>query len=61
VSSQTQDELQKKVEEVKQDADVQRALQQASATEKIEAPAARTRDKFVLITHLVILIALGAL
>jgi len=58
VSSQSQDELQKKVEEVKQDADVQRALQQATPAEKIEA---RGRDKFVIGTHLVLLIGLGAL
>ena len=34
------DELKRKVEEVKQDADVQRALQQATPTERIMAPAA---------------------
>jgi hypothetical protein len=45
VSSQNQDELQRKVEEVKQDADVQRALQQATATEKTEAPVARARGR----------------
>ena len=39
VSSQNQDELQRKVEEVKQDADVQRALQQATPTEKLELPS----------------------
>ena len=61
MSSQSQDELQKKVEEVKQDADVQRALQQATPTEKSEAPVARARDKFVIGTHLVLLIGLGAL
>jgi len=61
VSSQTQDELQRKVEEVKQDADVQRALQQATPAEKVEAPVARTRDKFWIAMQLVLLIALGAL
>ena len=61
MSSQSQDELQKKVEEVKQDADVQRDLQQATPTEKSETPVARTRDKFVIGTHLVLLIGLGAL
>jgi small-conductance mechanosensitive channel len=61
VSSQTQDELKRKVEEVKQDADVQRALQQASATEKVEAFVARTRDKFWIATQLFLLVALGAL
>jgi small-conductance mechanosensitive channel len=61
VSAQTKDELQRKVEEVKQDADVQRALQQATATEKVEAFVARTRDKFWLAAQLFLLIALGAL
>jgi len=60
VSSQPPDELQKKVEEVKQDADVQRALEQASATEKGEPRVTRTRDKFVIITQFVLLVALGA-
>ena len=54
-------ELERKVEEVKQDADVQRALQQATPAEKSERPAARTRDKFLLGTQLVLLIGLGAL
>ena len=55
------DDLQKKVEEVKQDADVQRALKQASPIERFKGPVARARDKFVIGTHLVLLIALGAL
>ena len=42
--SSQKDELQKKVEELKQDADVQRALKEATPTEK--------RDKFVIGTHL---------
>lgn len=54
-------ELERKVEEVKQDADVQRALQQATPAEKSEGPVARTRDKFLLGTQLVLLIGLGAL
>ena len=54
-------ELEIKVEEVKQDADVQRALQQATLAEKIRGPVARARDKFVIGTHLFLLIALGAL
>lgn len=61
MSSQTQDELQRKVEEVKQDADVQRALQQATAAEKVGAFVARTRDKFWLATQLVLLLVIGAL
>jgi small-conductance mechanosensitive channel len=61
VSSQTQDELQKKVEEVKQDADVQRALEQATPSERSEARGAKGRDKFALVVHLVVLIAIGAL
>ena len=60
MSSQNQDELQRKVEEVKQDADVQRALQQATPTQKLETPLARARDKFWLITQLILLIAIGA-
>lgn len=53
-------ELDEKVEEIKQDVNVQRALKQASPTEKLEGPVARTRDKVVLGTHVVLLIALGA-
>jgi len=60
VSSQPPDELQKKVEEVKQDADVQRALEQASSSEKSETRLARPRDKFVFVSQLVLLVALGA-
>jgi len=63
VSSQppTKDELQRQVDEVKQDADVQRALKQATPAEKkIEAPV-RGRDKFLIGTQLVMLIVLGAL
>ncbi|HJS24642.1 MAG TPA: mechanosensitive ion channel family protein [Pyrinomonadaceae bacterium] len=54
------DDLQKKVEEVKQDADVQRALKQATPAEKRKGPVARARDKFVIGTHLFLLVALGA-
>jgi small-conductance mechanosensitive channel len=61
VNPQNKDELQRKVEEVKQDADVQRALQQATAAEKTEAPLARTRDKFWIAAQLVLLIVIGAL
>lgn len=54
------EDLQKKVDEVKQDADVQRALKQATPIEKRKGPVARARDKFVIGTHLFLLIALGA-
>ena len=60
MSPQTEDELHKKVEEVKQDADVQRALQQATPTERVEAFVARTRDKLWLAAQLFLLVALGA-
>jgi len=56
-----ENELDRKVEEVKQDADVHRALQQASSSEPDESPVARTRDKFFIGTQLVFLIALAAL
>jgi len=60
VNSQPPDELQKKVAEVKQDADVQRALEQANASEKGEPRVTRARDKFVFVTQLILLLALGA-
>ena len=41
-------ELQKKVDVVKQDADVQRALKQATPIEKRKGPVTRARDKFVI-------------
>jgi small-conductance mechanosensitive channel len=55
------DELKTKVEEIKQDEKVQRALQQASPVEKekAEGPSARTSDKLLIGTHIVLLIALG--
>ncbi|HYK21746.1 MAG TPA: mechanosensitive ion channel domain-containing protein [Pyrinomonadaceae bacterium] len=56
-----QNELERKVEEVKQDADVQRELQRTAPAEKGKGPVARTRDKFVIGTHFVFLIALGAI
>lgn len=52
-------ELETSVEEIKKDADVQRALKEATTTEVEEAPAARVRDKVVIGTHLGLLIALG--
>ena len=63
MSSQNKDELQKKVEEVKQDADVQRALQQATPTERIVASVgrARARDKVWLAMQVFLLLVLGAL
>ena len=53
------DELDRKVEEVKQDADVQRALKQATPAERITGPIARARDKFVIGSHLFLLVVLG--
>lgn len=61
MSSQTEDELQRKVEEAKQDADVQRALQQATTTQRVEAFVARRRDKFWLATQLFLLLVLGGM
>jgi small-conductance mechanosensitive channel len=60
VSSQNQEELQRKVEEVKQDADVQHALQQATAAEKTGVRASAS-DILWITTHLTFLIILGAL
>lgn len=54
-----QNELKTKVEEIKQDEDVKRALKQAASVETEEAPAARVRDKLVIGSHLLLLIALG--
>lgn len=63
MSSQNQDELHRKVEEVKQDADVQRALQQATAAEQTEGSKARARgrDKVWIGTQIFLLIVLAAL
>jgi small-conductance mechanosensitive channel len=55
------EELHRKVEEVKQDADVQRALKQATPARESEGPVARARDKFVIGTHLFLLVLIGAL
>ena len=54
-------ELQEQVKEIKKDAKVQRALEQASPAERIERTVARTRDKLLIGTHLVLLVALGVL
>jgi hypothetical protein len=56
-----QNELERKVEEVKQDADVQRELKRTAPAEKGKGPVARGRDKFVIGSHLIFLIALGAI
>ena len=60
MTSKPPDDLQRQVEEVKQDADVQRALKQATPMEERKGPVARARDKFVIGTDLFLLIALGA-
>lgn len=60
MSSQNQEELKRKVEEVKQDADVQHALQQATAAEKTSIRA-RGRDIVWIATQLIFLIILGGL
>jgi len=53
------DELETSVEEIKQDADVQRALKQATpAPDAEKPPPTRLRDKLVIGTHVVSLIAL---
>lgn len=53
------EELEDKVEEIKKDAKVQRALEQASPAEKIQRTVARTRDKLLIGTHVVLLVGLG--
>lgn len=55
------DELDRKVEEVKQDADVQRALKHATTAQRIAGPVARMRDKLLIGTHLFLLLVLGGL
>lgn len=52
-------ELESKVEEIKQDADVQRALKQATPTQKEERPPTNIRDKLVIGTHILALFILG--
>lgn len=63
MSSQNQEELKRKVEEVKQDADVQHALQQATAAEttRIARVRARGRDLVWIGTQIFFLIVLGLL
>jgi small-conductance mechanosensitive channel len=53
------EELKSKVEEIKKDENVQRALQEASPIEKPERPKARARDKFLIGTHVLLLVGLG--
>lgn len=53
-------ELETKVEEIKKDADVQRALKQAATVEPEAEPLrARVRDKLVIGTHVLLLVVLG--
>ena len=61
MSSQNQEELKRKVEEVKQDADVQHALQQATPTERTGVRLVRASDIVWIATQLFFLIILGAL
>ena len=53
------DELKEEVQEIKKDAKVQRALEQASPAEKVQRTVARTRDKLLIGTHVLMLVALG--
>lgn len=53
------EELESKVEEIKKDENVQRALKEASPVEKSDRPKARTRDKFLIGTHVLLLVGLG--
>src|SRR5688500_7278859 len=53
-------ELETSVEEIKKDADVQRALKEAATVEPEEEPLrARVRDKLVIGTHVALLVVLG--
>ncbi|HEU4713724.1 MAG TPA: mechanosensitive ion channel family protein [Pyrinomonadaceae bacterium] len=51
-------DLKTKVEEIKQDADVKRALKQATPTEE-ETPATKISDKLVIGTHILLLVSLA--
>ena len=53
------EELESKVEEIKKDANVQRALKEASPVEKPDRPKARARDKFLIGTQILLLVSLG--
>jgi small-conductance mechanosensitive channel len=51
-------DLENKVEEIKKDADVKRALKHATGADKEPAPTTRIRDKLVIGTHILLLIGL---
>src|SRR4029079_8918789 len=53
-------EIKRDVEEIKHDADVQRALKHATASETPARQTTKTRDKLLFGTHIVLLLALGA-
>ncbi|MFS8086104.1 MAG: mechanosensitive ion channel family protein, partial [Acidobacteriota bacterium] len=53
-------ELRTEVEQVKQQEDVKQALKQTSLVKPDEPPKAETKDKLLLGTHLIILLALAA-
>ncbi|HEX5890182.1 MAG TPA: mechanosensitive ion channel family protein, partial [Pyrinomonadaceae bacterium] len=53
------EELESKVEEIKKDENVQRALKQASPVEKAKRQPTRTRDKLLIGTHVALLFGLG--
>ena len=53
-------ELKSEVEEIKQDADVRRALKQAAPAEQDTGPVPKTRDKLLIGTHAFLLLGLGA-
>ena len=53
-------ELRTEVEQVKQREDVKRALKQTSTVKPDETPKAETKDKLLLGTHIILLLALGA-
>jgi len=53
-------EIKRDVEEIKHDADVQRALKHATASETPARQTPKTRDKLLFGTHIVLLLALGA-
>lgn len=52
-------ELEAKVEAIKQDEDVKRALKQATPTQKEDAPPAKISDKLVIGSHILLLVGLG--
>jgi hypothetical protein len=54
-------ELRTEVEQVKQQEDVKRALKMTSTVKTVDKPKAETKDKLLLGTHVVIVLALAAL